>query len=336
MRIKDLFHYRNVWMEVAILIVLLFHSGIQSNNTILSTIQYFGYGGVDIFLFASGIGCFYSLHKNNDPASFMLRRILRIMPMYICFMIVWLLYKRIFFEMPISSMIGNLFCVQNFTVNGNDFNWYISAMWLMYLLAPLMASMISKMNRWITGFAVLILLLVFTVSYWNSYTFIISITRIPIFFLGMFVAKKALDGFEMKKWHTILLFTISIIGMALLLFLKSRLTYEQMWLLGMFWYPFILLVPGLCLGISLICQLLEKTSPGRFTVKLLDYLGSKTFSVYLVHIFVLDIFSNVLVPRGFCSDTNRNRLLLLIPLGLGCVLLELTNKFLQDLLSPTK
>ena len=333
MKLKDTFRYRNVWMEIAILIVLLFHSGIHSGNAVLSTIQYFGYGGVDIFLFASGIGCYHSFNKNNDAAAFMYRRILRIMPMYLCFLVVWLLYKRLFFEMPVSAMIGNLFCVQNFTVNGYDFNWYISAMWLMYLFAPLMASVVSKLNRWLTGLGILALLLVFTVSYWNSYTFIITITRIPIFFLGMFVSKKAFDGFELKKWHTTMLFAISIAAMVLLLFLKTHLTYDQMWLLGMFWYPFIALVPGLCLGISLLCQLLEKTKFGAFAVKTANYLGSKTFSVYLIHIFILDIFSNLLVGKGICEDTNRNRLLLIIPIALGSILLELANAFLQKLLS---
>ena len=336
MKIKDTFHYRNVWMGIAILMVLLFHSEMKFNNTILSTLQNFGYGGVDVFLFASGIGCYYSLHKNNDAAAFMYRRILRIMPMYLCFLAVWLLYKRIFFEMPISSMIGNIFCVQNFTGKGNEFNWYISAMWLMYLLAPLMASVVSKINRWLTGFGALALLLVFSVSYWYSYTFIISIARIPVFFLGMFVARKALDGFQLKKWHIAILFALSIAATAILIFLNAHLTSDRMWLLGLLWYPFIAIVPGLCLGISLLCSLAEKSSPGKFIVKVLDRLGTKTFSVYLVHILVLDIFTNMLVAKGICADTNMNRLLLVLPITLGCVLLELANAFLQHLFSSRK
>lgn len=199
MKTKELFRYRNVWMAIAILLILIYHSEMTFHNIVLSTLQVFGYGGVDIFLFASGIGCYYSLQKNNDIAEFMKRRAIRIMPMYLCFMVVWLLYKRFFFEMPISSMIGNLFCVQNFTGKSHEFNWYVSAMWLMYLLAPLFASVVSKMNRWRTGLAAMVTLLLFTVSFWYSYTYIISIARIPIFFLGMLVAKKALDGFQLNR-----------------------------------------------------------------------------------------------------------------------------------------
>ena len=336
MKIKDTFQYRNVWMGIAILMILFFHSELKFDNRILSTFQTFGYGGVDVFLFASGIGCYYSLQKNNDAALFLYRRFIRIMPMYLCFLAVWLTYKRIFFEMPISSMIGNIFCVQNFTGKGNEFNWYISAMWLMYLLAPLMASAVSKMNRWITGLGALALLLAFSVSYWYSYTFIISIARIPIFFLGMFVAKKARDGFEMKKWHAVLLFALGIAAATILVFLNARLTSDRMWLLALLWYPFIAIAPGLCLGISLLCRLAEKDTTMKFIVKLLDLLGTKTFSIYLVHILVLDIFANMLVAKEVVADTNWNRLLLLIPIALGSMVLELANKLLQNLLFSRK
>jgi peptidoglycan/LPS O-acetylase OafA/YrhL len=148
----------------------------------------------------------------------------------------------------------------------------------------------------------------------------------------MLVAKKALDGFELKKWHAAILFTLGIAAMAVLIFLNGRLTSDRMWLLALLWYPFIIITPGLCLAISLLCRILEKIRPGKFAVKLLDRLGTKTFSVYLVHILVLDIFANMLVAKGICADTNWNRLFLVIPITLGCLLLELVNKGLQKLI----
>ena len=149
----------------------------------------------------------------------------------------------------------------------------------------------------------------------------------------MFVAKKALDGFALKKWHIAFLFTSAVLAFVTIVFLNARLTSDRMWLLGLLWYPFIVIVPGLCLGISLLCHAIEKAAAGKFVIKILDYLGTKTFSVYLVHILVLDIFANIVVAREICTDTNLNRLLLVLPLTLGCILLELANKLLQNLLS---
>lgn len=328
-KMKDTFRYRNVWMGIAILLVLFFHSKLKFDNVAITTIEDLGYIGVDIFLFASGIGCYYSLQKNSDAADFIKRRMIRILPMYLCFIVVWLVYKRVFFEMPVSSMIGNLFSVQNFTGKGNEFNWYISAMWLMYLLAPLFFSVVSKINRWIAGFGILGILVLFSISYWYAYTYVITVARIPIFFLGMLVAKKAVDGFVLKKWHIALAFAMSVAGAAILVLLYLNLTNDRMWLLGLLWYPCIAIVPGMCIAISLLCSKLEKSKFGQFVVKVFSGLGTKTFSVYLVHIFVLDIFANILVEKGIFADTNLNRWLLILPIAVGCILLEVTDKFIQ-------
>ena len=64
MKTKDYFQYRSVWMGVAIIFIVFFHSEMTFDNIIVETIREFGYGGVDIFQFVSGIGCYYSLQKD--------------------------------------------------------------------------------------------------------------------------------------------------------------------------------------------------------------------------------------------------------------------------------
>lgn len=127
----------------------------------------------------------------------------------------------------------------------------------------------------------------------------------------------------------IILTGAGILSTILLIYLNSSLTGDRMWLLGLLWYPFIIITPALCLGISLLSKTLEKTKIGTFIVKLFSALGTKTFSIYLIHIFVLDIFANIFVEKNLCQDTNWNRLLLLIPITLGCILLEFVNKLIQ-------
>lgn len=322
MKAKNLFQYRTIWMGLAILLVMFYHSEMVFHNVVINTLQTAGYGGVDIFMFASGIGCYYSLQQNSDVAEFMKRRFLRIMPVYLVFIVIWLTYKRIFFEMPLSSMIGNLFCVQNFTCKGNEFNWYLSAMWLMYLLAPFFASLANKLKTWRAGLVTILILLAFSVSFWYSYTFIITIARIPIFFVGMFVARKAEDGFIIRKLHGISLICCSILGTVLLVILLNTLSSDKLWLLGALWYPFILIVPGLCYLISLICHKLHALRLGKVFIKGLENIGKLSFELYLVHIFVLDIFQNMVVEKGLFPNTNLYRIFLVIPIVAGCILLH--------------
>lgn len=71
--IVSILQYRNVWMGLAILWIVFFHSGLEI--LVLHFVKMSGYGGVDIFVFSSGIGCFYSLDKDQDAERFMIRRI---------------------------------------------------------------------------------------------------------------------------------------------------------------------------------------------------------------------------------------------------------------------
>ena len=79
---KKLLLYRNIWMAVAIIGIVLFHMNPISDNRIITGIQEIGYGGVDVFLFASGIGCYYSYSRIQNPYDFLVKRMKKILPMY--------------------------------------------------------------------------------------------------------------------------------------------------------------------------------------------------------------------------------------------------------------
>ena len=81
--------YRSCIMAVAIIFIVLFHSAIEGNNSVTRFLVQVGYGGVDIFFFLSGIGIWYSIEKNNDKLSFYKRRLQRLLPAYVPFIIIW-------------------------------------------------------------------------------------------------------------------------------------------------------------------------------------------------------------------------------------------------------
>ena len=169
MKSNEILKFRSLWMGIAILMVVYFHSyffitffkDIHSNIfvSVLKELKTFSYGGTDIFLFASGIGCWFSLNKlikesnsQNSMAAdfyftFITKRFNRIIPVYLPFCIIWLLYKFLFNDFYFTSAIGNLLSIQDFTGNGKSINWYISAMWLFYLLSPYFYSLLSKYSK---------------------------------------------------------------------------------------------------------------------------------------------------------------------------------------------
>ena len=144
--IKDLMKHRSIWMAAAILLVLFFHAETEVGFPGLSFLSEYGHYGVDIFFFASGIGCWFSLSKDPDTSSFFGRRVKRIMPVYLTFIIIWSIFQIVTSQMPLISVLGNALGVEFFRKDHSwTFNWYISGMWLSYLLAPLFYSCVKKL-----------------------------------------------------------------------------------------------------------------------------------------------------------------------------------------------
>lgn len=301
---QKILKYRSVWMGLAILWVMLFHSGLRFSgsipdvlNMIVVKAKTFGYGGVDIFMFASGIGCFYSLSADNDIIEFIKRRAVRILPTYEIFILVWIIAHEILGSMPFPAVIGNIFCVQNFTGNSNDFNWYVSAMWLMYFSAPFFFGFIDREGRRrIELAALLCALLLVSFAFWNSKVFIITVSRVPLFYMGMLFAKDTRKR-NITAGKVCFLTVLMVLGIAAEL-LCHRFLNAYLWNYGLWWYPFILITPGLCVLISLLSDLLCRTKAGKFAVGLLGKIGEHSFEIYLIHIFLFECITD-LVEKGY-------------------------------------
>nr|CAI9744724.1 hypothetical protein [uncultured bacterium] len=357
MKLDRFLKWRPVWMAAAILMIIVYHSGLGSQEMRLfplGMLRRYGYGGVDIFMFASGIGCYASYTRDRDYGRFLKKRALRILPAYWLVLLVWMLVKAFVCgeKLYVSQIVGNIFCVQNFTGNGNDFNWYISAIWLFYLLTPLFVLLVdragntsssagdkgtgstgggdksaenagggdngtgsagdgngdksagsrgvgapsaadgnaaARSSRSVRKRQVLLLLscLLFTVSFWNSSTYIVTITRIPIFILGMMVMKRHKEagdsGIVITKRQMAVMLVLMAAGCAVLSYGYHHYL-DYMWYKGFYWYPYLLIAPALCLLISLCAEALEKTAVGRWLLDRLESLGGVTFEIFMTHI----------------------------------------------------
>lgn len=297
MESKEFLKYRNVWMGIAMLWIIWFHSSLVSPFVPLEQLRLAGYGGVDIFLFASGIGCFYSLSRDPDPFNFLKRRIARLFPAYICFISVWLLAMIVAGSVPVWAALGNILAVQNFTCLGYDFNWYISAIFLLYLLSPLFKSMAEQIKGTFGHLAVVGLLILFSVAYHNSNNLIITITRIPIFYIGMVFGKLCLHDGALHRRIVVGALGSTVIGTGILV-LCNRYLSAYLWSHGLSWYPFILITPGVCILISQAFGCVEKYRAASPVIRLLAWIGQYSFELYLVHVMVFYVKSYLLNSRG--------------------------------------
>lgn len=319
---ENLLKWRSAWIGCAMLWIVLFHSNHSMPFTILKVIKAVGYAGVDICLFASGIGCYYSLSKDNDSYAFMKRRVCRLVPKYWIFMSVWVVWKALSIGLNWREIIGNFLFVQSITGLGNDFNWYISALLLFYVMAPCLKGIVDKSNK-VVSLVLLVFFLLLSIPFWTVTDYILIVTRIPIFYIGMLCGKASMKEKELSFKELFIALIGLLVGIILFAWFYIFF-YDKMWSFGLYWYPFIIIVPGLCIIISCVLHFLATRKCLKWIVTGISLMGRNSFSIYLIHILVFD-FSGKVLSKLIESE----ELLVLVEIGsiiVGCIVLNWTSR----------
>ena len=274
-------------MALAILLILLYHNKGALPEGLLKQAAGFCYVGVDIFFFASGVGCFFSYLRERDPVSFLRRRAERILPAYLPFILVWIVLQAAGGGITLPAALANLFGVQGFLALTPAFNWYVSGMWLSYALTPWLAPLAESCGRRAKAVAAVLALLLFSVAFWGDAQLIIMVTRLPVFFVGMLFAAESQRRKALTRAELILLFALIPVGAAFL-WESPKFFADLVWSHGLAWYPMLLIAPGLCAAVAAVSALLERWAVGRGINKTLGLLGGITFEIYLVHFWALE------------------------------------------------
>lgn len=321
MKLKELLRYRNIWIGCAMMWIMLAHSGFDFSSKLFGYLKMWGYGGVDICLFASGIGCYFSLEKDSDGLRFLKRRVIRLAPAYLCFLPLWMAYRIAVSNLPLQAALGNVLGVQSFTGLGNSFSWYISALLLIYLLAPYLKSLADRVNGMRRQLLVVGVLIVLSIPFWGVHNLIITVTRLPVFYIGMLLAKACRQDKQLEKRDLVVCLFLLLAGIGFLCG-AYRFFPDQLWSHGLHWYPFLFITPGLCVLISLAFSALERVKWFGWISNLINLIGKNSFELYLVHVFLYE----ELIPELGISDISGNQNLFwlgTIPVVvLGCWILK--------------
>lgn len=193
MRTKDIelaniSRFRGELMGAAMLFIILFHVGLPRTDMFFG-LRRCGNIGVDIFLFLSGVGLWFSWVKQPSMWSFYRRRLLRILP-------AWLIMSSLYYiprfnpqTGSIIDLIGNITINWNFWLHDELTFWYIPAIMMLYLWAPPYMKLITKhpIYRWSVVLMVLWCVMVQWIMPFHHAVGHLEIfwSRVPIFFLGI-------------------------------------------------------------------------------------------------------------------------------------------------------
>lgn len=328
-KLKELLPYRNLWLGLAMIWIVFAHSGFKPGSMLFTYLKAWGYGGVDICLFASGLGCYFSLEKDPDALRFLKRRIARLAPVYIPFILLWCVYHYLTHgPYPVSAVLGNLLGIQNLTGLENSFNWYISALLLFYVLSPLLKSLVDRVGYGCQAVVIGFLLLL-SVPFWTADTYIITVTRLPIFYAGMVFGRMCKEDRELSLPALVGCVAASALGFWLMKFCTDH--FESiLWSYGLHWYPFLLITPGVCIVLSLAGLALEKVRYSKILTKPLAAIGAYSFELYLLHVPLYEFLHPRL--RELPYDRNLMCLATLPVIWVGCVVLKKVGKLISRLL----
>ena len=168
-----------------------------------------------------------------------------------------------------------------------SFNWYVSGMWLSYLLAPFLAPLAERCDNRVKAIGAVLALLLFSCAFWGDTQLIIIVTRLPVFFAGMLFAAESERREALTKAELALLLALIPVGAAIL-WESPKFFADLVWSHGLAWYPMLLIAPGLCVAVAAVSAWLDRFVAGHGINKVLGFLGGITFEIYLVHFWALE------------------------------------------------
>lgn len=291
--LKHICESRNIIFGITTIIIAFFHSSNLNvyefiNNSfianLLNFIQKTGNYGVDIFLFLSGIGLYFSFTKNNIE-EFYKNRIVRVIPIFI---IVTFVYDIIINKTSILEFISNL-TLANLFVTGYKRDWFILIILLLYLVYPIIYKIIKKYDLdglLLSIFSIILFNLIYLILFPISYNKIeILLTRMPVFIFGTYFGKLIYNN---KTISTKILIISMITQIIISLFINYnlKLTY-----FGKFTrYLYCPLAISTIINFSFIYSKLKNKN--NIILKFLKFIGNHSLEVYLIYEKVISILEN--------------------------------------------
>ena len=285
--LANISRYRGELMGAAMLFIILFHIGLSRGDPFYG-LRRCGNVGVDIFLFLSGVGLWYSWTKCPSARLFFTKRYLRIYP-------AWLLMASLYYipdylcggghSTSIIDLIGDITVNWDFWLHDELTFWYVPAIMMLYTFAPAYITLVRRypMYRWLPLLMVVWCVMVQWVLPINAAVGYLEIfwSRVPIFFIGINMGqyvqeRRCIDSSAV--WLLLLTFTVTF-GTCLYLE-QERHGQFPLFVERMLYIPFTLTA-------VLVLNRVFRRTPRWFNT-FCKFVGAVSLEAYLIHIhFVL-------------------------------------------------
>lgn len=236
--------------------------------------------GVEIFLFLSGIGLFFSWQKHHQIISFYKRRCRRILIPYLIVGTVFFVIYSADPQLDVQELFKGLFFITFFQRGFRTF-WYILCILCCYLIFPFINHFINDSHHEFRNLSILIsitiiLNIVLKFSFGTLYDNIeILTTRFPIFMIGTYFGKLVYEKRNISK-KALAFYILSMIAAIAFRLVKTR-NGLPFWDIYQRYIAALLAIPTMLL-LCLICDHI-----GDINLKILTFFGKHSYEIFLFH-----------------------------------------------------
>ena len=285
--LANISRFRAEQMGAAMLFVILFHVALDRGDPFYG-LRRCGNVGVDIFLFLSGVGLWFSWVKTPDVLRFYRRRLLRIVPTWIVVATAFYLPDYLGarrFSHSIVDLIGDITINWGFWLHDELTFWYVPAIMALYLAAPWYMRLVQNrpVYRWLPLLMVIWCVMVQWVLPIHHAVGHIEIfwSRVPIFFIGINFGEMVRTRRQLPSEAVWLLLVTFLMTFGTCLYLEQvRHGQFPLFVERMLYIPFTVCT-------VLVMNRIFRRTP-QWVNRLFRFVGALSLEAYLIHIhFVL-------------------------------------------------
>ena len=263
---SDISTYRSELMGWAIIWIMMLHFTFNQIKP-LGFIAQYGFAGVEIFLFVSGFGLYFSLDNDNSTICFYKKRLIRIFPTYY---LIGFFASLFIFHDNIPTYLFRYTTI-GFWTRSPYWEWYIPSLVILYIMSPFIKAMIEKhinilLSLIIPGILGIAFLFIDRESIIDREHFFF-LYRIPSFIFGMLCA------YWMKKKNSNILF-LSILLFSIPFFILLYPYHHQVY--NYKYFSLIFLLPSFIISFLLISKCIKPINP------IISTIGNASLEIYLI------------------------------------------------------
>ncbi len=330
--------YRNELYGLSIIAIIVLHFfqdvlGSGSDGIMkmigLAYTSIIGSTGVDIFLFLSGMGLYFSLKKKYDLKRFYKNRLKRILVPYILLAIpYWFYIDFIYSHHSIGQFLLD-FSLLSFWTQGETRFWYVALIILCYVLFPFLFLMLERKGQfgWVVMPVTALLIIVVAILFPAYFSMVeIGLTRLLVFEFGAWAGQLI---YQKKKFRLGWLLLLGLVARGLMLI--GKIKFADMTLMTTATPLNRWVISWCALGIMLALVAIMERKKLEKCYAFLRLVGDYSLELYMMHVSVRTIMNRL----GYETYLVRYYLIVIALSGLLSILLRKGTNLVLRLVEPS-